>query len=62
MVNRIINEWVLGLVYNLGLYNMEHVDLTENLGIKKQNINIWIESEKKTPEKYLPVLEDTFWN
>lgn len=49
-----------GLEYVLGLYNMQHVELAEKLGIKKQNINMWIKGKQNIPKKYLPVLEKTF--
>ncbi|MCX7773191.1 MAG: transcriptional regulator, partial [Clostridia bacterium] len=29
---------MIGLEYILGLYNMQHIELAEQLGIKKQNI------------------------
>jgi DNA-binding XRE family transcriptional regulator len=37
---------LLGLEYILGLYNMQHVELAEKLGIKKQNINLWIKGRQ----------------
>lgn len=49
-----------GLEYVLGLYNMQHIELAEKLGIKKQNINMWIKGKQNIPKKYLPVLEETF--
>lgn len=51
---------MIGLEYILGLYNMQHIDLAEKLGIKKQNINLWIKGKQKIPKKYLPVLEELF--
>ncbi len=39
---------------------MQHIDLAEGLGIKKQNINMWIKGKQKIPKKYLPVLEEIF--
>jgi transcriptional regulator with XRE-family HTH domain len=51
---------LIGLEYILGLYNMQHIDLAEHLGIKKQNINMWIKGKQKVPKKYLPVLEGLF--
>ncbi|EPS49563.1 DNA-binding protein [Clostridium botulinum A1 str. CFSAN002368] len=51
---------MLGLEYILGLYNMQHVELAEKLGIKKQNINMWIKKKQKIPKKYLPILEEIF--
>lgn len=49
-----------GLEYILGLYNMQHIELAEKLGIKKQNINMWIKGKQNIPKKYLPVLEELF--
>lgn len=49
-----------GLEYILGLYNMQHIELADKLGIKKQNINMWIKGKQNIPKKYLPVLEDLF--
>ncbi|MDA2175223.1 helix-turn-helix domain-containing protein [Bacillus cereus] len=49
-----------GLEYILGLYNMQHLELAEKLGIKKQNINLWIKGRQNIPKKYLPILEETF--
>ena len=51
---------MLGLEYILGLYNMQHIELAEKLGIKKQNINLWIKRKQNIPKKYLPVLEELF--
>jgi transcriptional regulator with XRE-family HTH domain len=49
-----------GLEYILGLYNMPHIELAEKLGIKKQNINLWIKGRQKVSKKYLPVLAELF--
>lgn len=51
---------LLGLEYILSLYNMQHIELAEILGIKKQNINMWIKGKQNIPKKYLPVLEELF--
>lgn len=39
---------------------MQHVELAEQLGIKKQNINMWVKQKQNIPKKYLPVLEELF--
>lgn len=39
---------------------MQHIDLAEKLGIKKQNINMWIKGKQNISKKYLPVLEELF--
>ncbi|PEW28498.1 MULTISPECIES: transcriptional regulator [Bacillus cereus group] len=49
-----------GLEYILGLYTMQHIELAEKLGIRKQNINLWIKGKQNIPKKYLPVLEELF--
>ncbi len=51
---------MIGLEYILNLYNMQHVELADKLGIKKQNINLWIKGRQNIPKKYLPILEDIF--
>jgi len=49
-----------GLEYILNLFNMQHIELANKLGIKKQNINMWIKGKQNIPKKYLPVLEELF--
>jgi transcriptional regulator with XRE-family HTH domain len=49
-----------GLEYILALYNYKHTDLAEQLGIKKQNINMWIKGKQNIPKKHLPKLENIF--
>lgn len=49
-----------GLEYILGLYNMQHIELADKLGIRKQNINMWIKGKQNIPKKYLPILEELF--
>jgi len=51
---------LIGLEYILNLYNLQHVELAEKLGIKKQNINMWLKQKQNIPKKYLPVLEELF--
>ena len=51
---------MIGLEYILGLYNMQHNELAEKLGIKKQNINLWIKGRQSIPKKYMPVLGELF--
>lgn len=50
----------MGLEYILNLHNMQHIELAEILGIKKQNINMWVKGKQNIPKKYLPVLEELF--
>lgn len=51
---------MIGLEYILNLYNLPHVELANQLGIRKQNINMWIKRKQNIPKKYLPVLEERF--
>lgn len=51
---------MLGLEYILLIYNMQHVELAERLGIKKQNINLWIKRKQNIPNKHLLNLEMLF--
>lgn len=39
---------------------MQHMELAEHLGIKKQNVNLWIKGKQNIPKKYLPILEELF--
>lgn len=39
---------------------MQYVELADYLGIKKQNINMWIKKKQNIPKKYLPILEELF--
>lgn len=51
---------MLGLEYVLGLYNMSQVELAEQLGIKKQNITLWLKGRQPISKKYLPILAELF--
>lgn len=51
---------MIGLEYILGLFNLQHVELADKLGIKKQNINMWVKRKQNIPKKYLPFLEELF--
>ncbi|HEY5556333.1 hypothetical protein [Acetobacterium sp.] len=51
---------MIGLEYILSLYNLQHVELAQILGIRKQNINLWVKQKQKIPKKYLPILENLF--
>lgn len=39
---------------------MQHQELAEKLGIKKQNINLWIKKKQNISKKYLPILSKMF--
>ncbi|WP_077701937.1 helix-turn-helix domain-containing protein [Virgibacillus dokdonensis] len=51
---------MIGLEYILDLYGMQHIELAEKLGIKKQNINLWIKGKQNISKKHLPTLETIF--
>lgn len=51
---------MIGLEYILNLYDMQHQTFAEKLGIKKQNINLWVKEKQSIPKKYLPVLSSMF--
>ncbi|MED0686127.1 helix-turn-helix transcriptional regulator [Anoxybacillus ayderensis] len=51
---------MIGLEYILELYGMQQIELAEKLGIKKQNINLWIKRKQKISKKHLPALEQIF--
>lgn len=50
----------MGLEYILNLHQMPQVELAERLGIKKQNITLWIKGRQPISKKYLPILEELF--
>lgn len=51
---------MIGLEYILDLFGMQHIELAEKLGIKKQNINLWIKRKQNISKKHLPTLESIF--
>ncbi|MFD1168905.1 helix-turn-helix domain-containing protein [Oceanobacillus caeni] len=51
---------MIGLKFILDLYGMQHIELAEKLGIKKQNINLWIKGKQNISKKHLPTLENIF--
>ena len=51
---------MIGLEYILNLYNIPQIELAEKLGIKKQNINLWLKRKQKISKKHLPALEKIF--
>lgn len=56
----LVGDCLIGLEYILTLYGMQHIELADKLGIKKQNINLWIKGRQNIPKKYLPILEQMF--
>jgi len=53
-------DQLIGLEYILDLYGMQHIELAEKLGIKKQNINLWIKGKQNISKRHLPTLENIF--
>jgi transcriptional regulator with XRE-family HTH domain len=51
---------MVGLEYILQVHNIQHQELAEQLGIKKQNINLWIKGKQNVSKKYLPQLAEQF--
>jgi transcriptional regulator with XRE-family HTH domain len=51
---------MIGLEYILNIYDIQHQDLAEKLGIRKQNINLWIKGKQNVSKKYLPTLSEMF--
>lgn len=51
---------MIGLEYVLNLYKMQHQELAERLGIRKQNINLWIKGKQDVSKKHLPKLAEIF--
>lgn len=50
-----------GLEYVLKLYDITQQELADKLGIKQQNIDLWIrDKNRKIPKKHLPKLENIF--
>lgn len=48
--NILVGDQLIGLEYILELYGMQQIELAEKLGIKKQNINLWIKKNKRSPK------------
>ena len=51
---------MIGLEYILKLYNMSQAELADKLGIKKQNIYLWLSQRQAISKKHLPTLESIF--
>jgi len=51
---------MIGLEYILQVHNIQHQEIAEQLGIKKQNINLWIKGKQNISKKYLPRLAEQF--
>ena len=46
--NILVGDQLIGLEFILELYGMQQIELAEKLGIKKQNINLWIKRKQKS--------------
>lgn len=44
---------MVGLEYILNLYNIQQIEIAQKIGIKKQNITLWIKGKQKIPKKHL---------
>jgi plasmid maintenance system antidote protein VapI len=51
---------MIGLEDILRIWEMQHQELATKLGIKKQNINLWISGKQAISKKYLPILSEMF--
>lgn len=51
---------MIGLEYVLQLANKEQKQLAEELGIRKQNINLWFKQKQNISKKYIPKLAYIF--
>lgn len=51
---------MIGLEYILIIYNQKQQSVAEYLGIKHQNINLWIKGRQMISKKHLPKLEEMF--
>lgn len=51
---------MIGLEYILEVFKIQQKDLAEELGIKKQNITLWIKGKQNISKKYLPILSKKF--
>jgi plasmid maintenance system antidote protein VapI len=51
---------MIGLEYILQISGINHNDLANDLGITKQNINLWIKGKQMIPKKHLNLLSTIF--
>lgn len=52
---------MIGLEYICKINDIQFKELAEDLGIRKQNINLWIKGwSRNIPKKYLPQLSKIF--
>lgn len=51
---------MIGLEYILMIYNQKQQSVADYLGIKHQNINLWIKGKQMISKKHLPKLERLF--
>lgn len=51
---------MIGIQYILNLYNISQTELSEDLGIAKQNISRWCKGEREISKKYLEVFSKKF--
>ena len=51
---------MIGLELILKIKDIEQLELAEELGIKKQNITLWLSGKQSISKKYLPILSKKF--
>ena len=51
---------MIGLEYVLKVFEIQQKDLAEELGIRKQNITLWLKGKQNISKKYLPILSEKF--
>ncbi len=51
---------MIGLEYILDVYKVSQTELADELGIKKQNITLWLKGKQSISKKYLPILVKKF--
>jgi transcriptional regulator with XRE-family HTH domain len=52
--------FMIGLEFIINIDKISSTELSDKLGIAKQNISRWISGDRKIPQKYLPLLEQIF--
>lgn len=53
-------QHMICLEYILDLYHMSQTELADALGIKKQNLTLWLKGKQDVSKKHLPAMEEIF--
>lgn len=53
-------QHMICLEYILDLYHMSQTELADKLGIKKQNLTLWLKGKQDVSKKHLPAMEEIF--